>query len=93
MTEPWRRRAACRPACREQATLLPIFYSRSPDDEATAKAVCADCPVRMPCLWMAIDEKLEGGIFGGATQDERDRVARQLTPRKLPAAVGSRRVG
>lgn len=79
----WRRSAACR----DQG--LDLFFTPKPKAEAAAKAICAVCPVRLDCLWLAIDEGLRDGIFGGANQDERDRIARRLTPRK-PTVVGRR---
>ena len=38
-----------------------------------AKAVCADCPVRIACLRYALDEDISHGIFGGMTPAERVR--------------------
>lgn len=43
MTDDWRHRAACRnrgPA---------LWYSYDPDDQKTAAAICAACPVRTEC--------------------------------------------
>jgi WhiB family redox-sensing transcriptional regulator len=42
-----------------------------------AKAVCAQCPVRSACLEYALDNGLDYGIFGGATERERRNLARR----------------
>jgi WhiB family redox-sensing transcriptional regulator len=45
--------------------------SRSNEDAARAKAICARCPVRDECLRWAIDNRQTYGIWGGL--DESDR--------------------
>jgi WhiB family redox-sensing transcriptional regulator len=57
--------------------------------EAEAKRICVGCPVRMPCLDMAIDEGLAGGVFGGANDDERARIARRLQRRVWMISSGA----
>lgn len=39
--------------------------------EKQAKAVCAGCPVRVPCLDSALARPREHGIWGGTTAEER----------------------
>ncbi|QFU88959.1 WhiB family transcriptional regulator [Amycolatopsis sp. YIM 10] len=46
-----------------------------------AKAVCAGCPVRSQCLSYALDNGLDHGIFGGATERERRALKRATAPR------------
>lgn len=73
MKQPWRAKAACR-------GLDPqIFYPISDEEEdaAPAKAVCAECPVREPCLEHALGYREKEGIWGGATERERRRIIRQ----------------
>jgi WhiB family redox-sensing transcriptional regulator len=67
-------------ACRGMATSLffPEHVSPEPGRPdpaavAEAKAVCARCPVRQPCLSVGVRE--EHGIWGGLTVGER-RAAR-----------------
>lgn len=38
--------------------------------EAEAKAVCARCPVRRPCLSFAVSEAMGSGVWGGMSEDE-----------------------
>jgi WhiB family redox-sensing transcriptional regulator len=43
---------------------------------ATAKAVCAGCPVRAACLEWAVQAGERAGIWGGATARERGHLSR-----------------
>lgn len=60
--------------CHEQNDLFyppDLLTTRSKQfNAAPAKAICADCPVRMDCLWSAIANN-EQGIWGGTTEEER----------------------
>lgn len=75
----WHEQAACRGADPE------LFFA--PDTErvsarkrreAAAKAICAGCIVRTSCLeWrLASPGQLDGGVWGGANEDERARIRR-----------------
>jgi WhiB family redox-sensing transcriptional regulator len=72
MNVAWRQQARCRgvdPA---------VFYPVSDEDEALdAKAICAQCPVREPCLEYAIGVREKHGVWGGLTERERRRLVRQ----------------
>jgi hypothetical protein len=48
-----------------------LFFSESPKRIEMAKALCAECPMQQKCLQFAIEEKIEFGIFGGSTPNER----------------------
>jgi WhiB family redox-sensing transcriptional regulator len=70
----WQLHAACRG--------LPsdVFFhpdnergpARAARDEA-AKAVCARCPVRLDCRAHALEVREPYGVWGGMSEDERDR--------------------
>lgn len=54
-----------------------FFFSEEPEDIAMAKELCAGCPVREPCLELALaipasDDKW--GVFAGTTPDERVQI-------------------
>jgi WhiB family redox-sensing transcriptional regulator len=67
----WKQDAACR-------NLDPNMFFPDRDDAAgPALAVCATCPVREACLEYALVNRLREGIWGGATERERRRLARQ----------------
>ncbi len=58
---------------------LELFYPE-PDDQAAeqaAKAICATCPVREPCLEMALATGDQHAILGGMTAAERVPLRRQ----------------
>jgi WhiB family redox-sensing transcriptional regulator len=42
-----------------------------------AQRVCADCPVRADCLQHALDNRINHGIWGGASERERRRILRR----------------
>lgn len=44
---------------------------------APAKAVCADCPVRIDCLHYALNNNEHFGIWGGTSERERRRIRRR----------------
>src|SRR5215211_3362955 len=58
---------------------LELFYPDAGDTaaEQAAKAVCAACPVREPCLEMALATGDQHAILGGTTPEERGRLRRQ----------------
>jgi WhiB family redox-sensing transcriptional regulator len=67
----WRELGACR-------GLEPsIFYPDDDDEALDAKAVCAECAVRITCLEYALQVREKQGVWGGATERERRRLIRQ----------------
>lgn len=71
MNATWRQRAAC------QGLDPDIFYPASEDDADEAKAICAQCNVRQVCLEYALVNRERDGVWGGLTDRERRRLARQ----------------
>ncbi len=61
-TDAWRREARCADPA---ASLTPLFFSEQLDDIARAKAFCADCPVKAPCLAAALAQREPWGVWGG----------------------------
>ena len=68
----WRRDAACRNLGSS------LFFapdgepaSASRRREAAAKAVCARCPVQMPCALYALTTHQSHGVWGGLAEDDR----------------------
>jgi WhiB family redox-sensing transcriptional regulator len=53
------------------------FVTARQQREATAKAICAGCPVRDACLAYALDTREAYGIWGGMNEDERRALLRQ----------------
>jgi WhiB family redox-sensing transcriptional regulator len=79
--EDWRHRAPCRDEDPE------IFFGEAgPASTAAARAVCASCPVRRPCLTEGIREP--HGVRAGLTEAERDPFGRAYAVyRELVAAA------
>ena len=67
----WRDQARCRGVDPD------IFHPSDEDDGVEAKAICAQCPVREPCLEYALSTREKDGVWGGLTARERRRVLRQ----------------
>ncbi|MGH9122318.1 MAG: WhiB family transcriptional regulator, partial [Acidimicrobiales bacterium] len=42
-----------------------------------ARRICAECPSKEPCLEYALHNKIEHGVWGGASERERRRIARR----------------
>ena len=72
----WRYRAACRGAD------LKVFFPGRGESAEVARRICAECPVRQPCLEFALGHAITHGIWGGRA--ERDR--RALRTRRTVAA-------
>jgi len=74
-------------ACRSEDTALffapGYFEKRRQKDarEAKAKAICARCPVRDPCLDYALRVREGHGVWGGMNELERRQVLRQRSLR------------
>jgi len=61
----------------------PDIFFPSPGARLTksvALAVCARCPVREPCLQLALDHNETDGIYGGLGPDERAQLLRAAAP-------------
>ena len=49
-----------------------------------ARQVCATCPVKAPCLEYALRNRIDHGVWGGASERERRRI---LAQRRREAAA------
>lgn len=72
----WREAAVCRQA--DPELFFPIGSAgMAAAENQRAKAVCAACPVRRPCLTYALATGQEFGIWGGRDENERRLLHRQ----------------
>ncbi|MFT4087465.1 MAG: WhiB family transcriptional regulator [Gordonia sp. (in: high G+C Gram-positive bacteria)] len=72
-----------------QSTASDLWFAENPADLETAKALCADCPLREPCLSEALNRAEPWGVWGGEILDRGAIVARKRPrgrPRKNPVA-------
>lgn len=66
--------------------LTDLFFDErigSPEGEvveAQAKAICLDCPFKVACLQIGMNES--EGIWGGETQYDRRKIKRELRKNK-----------
>ena len=69
----WQARAACR-GPHASVFFPPPQFERKDEKlarETQAKAICATCPVREPCLAYALRIREPHGIWGGMSESER----------------------
>jgi WhiB family redox-sensing transcriptional regulator len=72
----WRVAAACRHV--DPNLFFPVGATgRAVGHIASAKAVCAGCAVREPCLGYALDTRQDAGVWGGLSEEERHVVRRR----------------
>lgn len=83
---PWHPDAACRG---QDPNLFFPTHGKHGQTNAVALALCADCPVREPCLRFALEqpEATDIGIWGGTTRLQRKRLRRELRMVKRPRKV------
>jgi hypothetical protein len=67
-------------------TLTPLFFSDELVDIARAKAICARCSLRGPCLTGALERVEPWGVWGGELL-ENGRIVTDKKPRGRPAVL------
>jgi len=67
----WVLRARCRGLSPE------IFFPSDGAGVEVARRYCAECQVRETCLAYALDNHVEQGVWGGASERARRRIARE----------------
>ena len=60
-----------------------LWFAEDPRDLERAKAMCADCPLRVQCLQAALDRAEPWGVWGGEIF-ERGAVIARKRPRGRP---------
>lgn len=60
--------------CRDMDPAL--FFPSDGIGVRAAQRVCAVCPVRIPCLQHALDNRIDDGVWGGASERERRHILR-----------------
>lgn len=71
MEAQWMARGKCRDM--DPAT----FFPSDGLGVQAAQRVCAECPVKTPCLEYALANHVDHGVWGGASERERRRILRQ----------------
>ncbi len=61
--------------CREMPPAM--FFPSDGVGVEVARRICADCTVKGPCLEYALSNRIDHGVWGGASERERRRIARR----------------
>jgi WhiB family redox-sensing transcriptional regulator len=80
MDTSWMARGKCKDQPPDQ------FFPSDGVGVEVARRICADCPVKSPCLEYAMANHIDHGVWGGTSERERRRIARR---RRLAAAATS----
>ena len=72
--------------CRDESP--SVFFPSDGVGVEFARKICATCPVKEPCLEYALTNGIDHGVWGGASERERRRIARR---RRLERAAASSR--
>jgi WhiB family redox-sensing transcriptional regulator len=70
--------------CREMPP--DTFFPSDGAGVEVARRICADCPMKSPCLEYALANHIDHGVWGGTSVRERRRIARR---RRLAAAAAA----
>ena len=68
--------------CKEVAP--DVFFPNDGMGVLVAQRICAECPVSESCLEYALENHIDHGVWGGASERERRRIMRR---RRLSHAV------
>jgi WhiB family transcriptional regulator, redox-sensing transcriptional regulator len=80
MDNEWMSRGRCRdmdPA---------VFFPSDGIGVQAAQRICGECPVMEPCLEYALANRVDHGVWGGASERERRRILRRRRVSYLQAA-------
>ncbi|MHB8439687.1 MAG: WhiB family transcriptional regulator [Acidimicrobiales bacterium] len=61
-----------------------IFFPSDGLGVQAAQRVCAECPVKEPCLEYALANHVDHGVWGGTSERERRRLLRKRRQVALP---------
>ena len=67
-----------------------VFFPSDGVGVQIARQICATCPVKEPCLEYALVQRIDHGVWGGASERERRRILRRRrlgTPASTPNPV------
>ncbi|HVL92408.1 MAG TPA: WhiB family transcriptional regulator [Acidimicrobiales bacterium] len=70
--------------CREEPPTT--FFPSDGVGVEVARRICATCDVKVPCLEYALRNRIDHGVWGGTSERERRRIARQ---RRLDRAAAA----
>jgi len=71
--------------CRDEAPA--VFFPSDGVGVEVARRICATCPVKDPCLEYALRNGIDHGVWGGASERERRRIARRRRLERVASAI------
>jgi len=71
--------------CRSESPSL--FFPSDGVGVDAARRICETCPVKSPCLEYALRNRIDHGVWGGASERERRRIARRRRLERAAAAA------
>jgi WhiB family transcriptional regulator, redox-sensing transcriptional regulator len=63
-----------------------FFFPHDGVGVEAAQRICANCPVKDPCLEYALTNRISQGVWGGASERQRRKLNRQRKARDLSSA-------
>lgn len=72
-------------SCRDQPAAL--FFPSDGVGVEIARRICADCPVQAECLEYALENRIDHGVWGGASERERRRILKRRRDLRVPFAA------
>ena len=71
MDTEWMARGKCKEVAPD------LFFPSDGMGVLVAQRICAECPVASACLEYALDNHIDHGVWGGASERERRRILRR----------------
>jgi WhiB family redox-sensing transcriptional regulator len=63
-----------------------VFFPSDGIGVQVACRICAECPVKAPCLEYALTNRVDHGVWGGTSERERRRILRAHRLARLPSS-------
>ncbi|MGA2522182.1 MAG: WhiB family transcriptional regulator [Acidimicrobiales bacterium] len=63
-----------------------VFFPSDGIGVQNAQRICAECPMKVPCLEYALDNRVDHGVWGGTSERERRRILRRRRLSRLQAS-------
>ena len=73
--------------CRNEAPSR--FFPSDGVGVEVARRICAECPVKSPCLEYALKHRIDHGVWGGCSERERRRILKRRRQEALAAATAA----
>lgn len=81
METPWMENGSCSNHAPE------VFFPSDGVGVIRAQRICNDCPVKVECLDYALTERIDHGVWGGASERQRRRLLKQRRTSTAPVAA------